>query len=64
MSFSNETKLNEILVPILSIFWFCSFWKFQTSLQNFDFGLFKFKFESEIDKIQCVSFLNATIKTE
>jgi hypothetical protein len=43
--------------PILSIsddeqFRFCSFYIFQTHVQNINFGLFKFEFESEIAKFR------------
>jgi hypothetical protein len=55
----NKTKLN-ILYNFVHLvdeqFWLHFFGRFQIPLQNFDFGLFKVKFEFEITKVQYYSY--------
>jgi hypothetical protein len=45
-------------------FCFCSYQRFQTPLQNFDFGLSTFESSIELANFQNQSYFNTTVHTE
>ncbi len=55
---NSEQNVSSNFVCFVNVkYWFLSCRKFQTSVQNFDFGFFKIEFETEMSKFQYRRYL-------